>query len=134
MTTQSVAHCAFLCRAFQPGRTETETCSRQRACACVPMNGFFRLYRLRKLGLSDNDIIKIPSDIQNFVNLVELDVSRNEIGDIPEDIKHLRSLQIADFSSNPISRLPAGFTQLRNLTVLGLNDMSLISLPQDFGW
>lgn len=57
-----------------------------------------------------------------------------EIGDIPEDIKHLRSLQIADFSSNPISRLPAGFTQLRNLTVLGLNDMSLISLPQDFGW
>uniref|UniRef100_A0A8W7P5S9 Disease resistance R13L4/SHOC-2-like LRR domain-containing protein n=1 Tax=Anopheles coluzzii TaxID=1518534 RepID=A0A8W7P5S9_ANOCL len=88
---------------------------------------------LRKLGLSDNDIIKIPSDIQNFVNLVELDVSRNEIGDIPEDIKHLRSLQIADFSSNPISRLPAGFTQLRNLTVLGLNDMSLISLPQDFG-
>ncbi|XP_053678019.1 protein lap4-like [Anopheles nili] len=94
---------------------------------------FFRLYRLRKLGLSDNDIIKIPSDIQNFVNLVELDVSRNEIGDIPEDIKHLRSLQIADFSSNPISRLPAGFTQLRNLTVLGLNDMSLISLPQDFG-
>uniref|UniRef100_A0A182QNS2 PDZ domain-containing protein n=1 Tax=Anopheles farauti TaxID=69004 RepID=A0A182QNS2_9DIPT len=95
--------------------------------------GFFRLYRLRKLGLSDNDIIKIPSDIQNFVNLVELDVSRNEIGDIPEDIKHLRSLQIVDFSSNPISRLPAGFTQLRNLTVLGLNDMSLISLPQDFG-
>uniref|UniRef100_A0A2C9GPK5 PDZ domain-containing protein n=1 Tax=Anopheles arabiensis TaxID=7173 RepID=A0A2C9GPK5_ANOAR len=99
----------------------------------VPFQGFFRLYRLRKLGLSDNDIIKIPSDIQNFVNLVELDVSRNEIGDIPEDIKHLRSLQIADFSSNPISRLPAGFTQLRNLTVLGLNDMSLISLPQDFG-
>uniref|UniRef100_A0A182FMI8 PDZ domain-containing protein n=1 Tax=Anopheles albimanus TaxID=7167 RepID=A0A182FMI8_ANOAL len=95
--------------------------------------GFFRLYRLRKLGLSDNDILKIPSDIQNFVNLVELDVSRNEIGDIPEDIRHLRSLQIADFSSNPIPRLPAGFSQLRNLTVLGLNDMSLTSLPQDFG-
>uniref|UniRef100_A0AAG5DS83 PDZ domain-containing protein n=1 Tax=Anopheles atroparvus TaxID=41427 RepID=A0AAG5DS83_ANOAO len=95
--------------------------------------GFFRLYRLRKLGLSDNDILKLPSDIQNFVNLVELDVSRNEIGDIPEDIKHLRSLQVADFSSNPISRLPAGFSQLRNLTVLGLNDMSLIALPQDFG-
>ncbi|XP_058127950.1 protein lap4 isoform X2 [Anopheles coustani] len=95
--------------------------------------GFFRLYRLRKLGLSDNDILKIPSDIQNFVNLVELDVSRNEIGDIPDDIKHLRSLQIADFSSNPISRLPPGFSQLRNLTVLGLNDMSLVALPQDFG-
>lgn len=38
---------------------------------------FFRLHRLRKLGLSDNEIHKLPSDIQNFENLVELDVSRN---------------------------------------------------------
>lgn len=38
---------------------------------------FFRLHRLRKLGLSDNEIKKLPSDIQNFENLVELDVSRN---------------------------------------------------------
>jgi len=38
---------------------------------------FFRLHRLRKLGLSDNEIHKLPADIQNFENLVELDVSRN---------------------------------------------------------
>lgn len=56
-----------------------------------------------------------------------------DIQDIPEDIKHLRSLQVADFSSNPIPRLPAGFAQLKSLTVLGLNDMSLTSLPSDFG-
>ncbi|XP_055525253.1 protein lap4 isoform X11 [Wyeomyia smithii] len=98
----------------------------------LPKN-FFRLHRLRKLGLSDNEIMKLPADIQNFENLVELDVSRNDIGDIPDDIKHLRSLQVADFSSNPIPRLPAGFSQLRSLTVLGLNDMSLTTLPQDFG-
>lgn len=57
-----------------------------------------------------------------------------DIPDIPDDIRHLRSLQVADFSSNPIPRLPAGFSQLKSLTVLGLNDMSLTSLPQDFGW
>lgn len=56
-----------------------------------------------------------------------------DIQDIPEDIKYLRSLQVADFSSNPIPRLPAGFAQLKSLTVLGLNDMSLTSLPSDFG-
>ncbi|XP_059053583.1 protein lap4 isoform X3 [Achroia grisella] len=98
----------------------------------LPKN-FFRLHRLRRLGLSDNEIHKLPPDIQNFENLVELDVSRNDIPDIPEDIKKLRALQIADFSSNPIPRLPAGFSQLRALTVLGLNDMSLTSLPSDFG-
>nr|XP_012142080.1 PREDICTED: protein lap4 isoform X5 [Megachile rotundata] len=98
----------------------------------LPKN-FFRLQRLRKLGLSDNDIHRLPPDIQNFENLVELDVSRNDIPDIPENIKNLRALQVADFSSNPIPRLPAGFVQLRNLTVLGLNDMSLTNLPPDFG-
>lgn len=38
---------------------------------------FFRLHRLRRLGLSDNEIQKLPPDIANFENLVELDVSRN---------------------------------------------------------
>ncbi|XP_076477255.1 scribble planar cell polarity protein isoform X3 [Bombus vancouverensis nearcticus] len=98
----------------------------------LPKN-FFRLQKLRKLGLSDNEIHRLPPDIQNFENLVELDVSRNDIPDIPENIKNLRALQVADFSSNPIPRLPAGFVQLRNLTVLGLNDMSLTNLPPDFG-
>ncbi|EDW24978.1 GL23097 [Drosophila persimilis] len=42
----------------------------------LPKN-FFRLNRLRKLGLSDNEIGRLPPDIQNFENLVELDVSRN---------------------------------------------------------
>ncbi|KAL1464233.1 hypothetical protein WDU94_003899 [Cyamophila willieti] len=42
----------------------------------LPKN-FFRLNRLRKLGLSDNEIHRLPPEIQNFENLVELDVSRN---------------------------------------------------------
>ncbi|XP_060523791.1 protein lap4 isoform X3 [Cylas formicarius] len=98
----------------------------------LPKN-FFRLHRLRKLGLSDNEIHRLPPDIQNFEHLVELDVSRNDIPDIPESIGQLRLLRVADFSSNPIARLPPAFSQLKNLTVLGLNDMSLTSLPTDFG-
>ncbi|XP_076296969.1 protein lap4-like isoform X3 [Lasioglossum baleicum] len=100
---------------------------------CDLPENFFRLQRLRKLGLSDNEIRVLPPHIQNFESLVELDVSRNNIEDIPENIKNLRALQVADFSSNPILRLPAGFVQLRNLTVLGLNDMSLTNLPPDIG-
>ncbi|XP_023315336.1 protein lap4 isoform X7 [Trichogramma pretiosum] len=98
----------------------------------LPKN-FFRLQRLRKLGLSDNEIHRLPPDVQNFENLVELDVSRNDIPEIPENIKHLKSLQQADFSSNPIPKLPAGFVELRNLTTLGLNDMSLSHLPANIG-
>eukprot|EP00092_Neocalanus_flemingeri_P002644 GFUD01002832.1.p1 GENE.GFUD01002832.1~~GFUD01002832.1.p1 ORF type:complete len:1969 (+),score=355.00 GFUD01002832.1:159-6065(+) len=94
---------------------------------------FFRLHRLRKLGLSDNEIQRLSPEIQNFESLVELDVSRNDISDIPENIKGLQSLQVADFSSNPISELPSGFVLLKNLGVLSLNDMSLTILPEDFG-
>jgi Leucine-rich repeat (LRR) protein len=45
------------------------------------------LVRLRKLGLSDNEIQRLSPEIQNFESLVELDVSRNDISDIPENIK-----------------------------------------------
>lgn len=38
---------------------------------------FFNLTKLRKLGLSDNEIQRLPGDIANFNLLVELDISRN---------------------------------------------------------
>ena len=52
----------------------------------LPSN-FYRLNRLRKLGLSDNEIQRLSPEIQNLVDLQELDVSRNDISDIPENIK-----------------------------------------------
>uniref|UniRef100_A0A8B9PIT6 Protein scribble homolog n=1 Tax=Apteryx owenii TaxID=8824 RepID=A0A8B9PIT6_APTOW len=94
---------------------------------------FFRLLNLRKLGLSDNEIQRLPPEVANFMQLVELDISRNDIPEIPESIKFCKSLEIADFSGNPLSRLPEGFTQLRSLGHLALNDVSLQSLPNDFG-
>jgi Leucine-rich repeat (LRR) protein len=41
------------------------------------LQAFFRLVRLRKLGLSDNEIELLPPDISNLASLQELDVSRN---------------------------------------------------------
>ncbi|XP_018896338.2 uncharacterized protein [Bemisia tabaci] len=100
---------------------------------CELPESFYRLHRLRKLTLSDNEILCLSPNIQNFKNLVELDFSRNNISEIPDTIRHLQALQCLDFSSNPIQSLPEGFIELRNLTVLGLNDMSLVKLPLDFG-
>ncbi|KAG9471646.1 hypothetical protein GDO78_013971 [Eleutherodactylus coqui] len=98
-----------------------------------PFQPFFRLLNLRKLGLSDNEIQRLPPEVANFMQLVELDISRNDIPEIPESIKFCKSLEIADFSGNPLSRLPDGFTQLRSLAHLALNDVSLQSLPSDIG-
>lgn len=73
---------------------------------CVfALQGLFRLVKLRKLTLSDNEIMRIPPDISSLVNLVELDVTKNELPEIPENIKFLKALQVADFSANPLQRL-----------------------------
>ena len=38
---------------------------------------FFRLYNLRRLGLSDNEIARLPPEVGNLANLQEFDISRN---------------------------------------------------------
>uniref|UniRef100_A0A671M714 PDZ domain-containing protein n=1 Tax=Sinocyclocheilus anshuiensis TaxID=1608454 RepID=A0A671M714_9TELE len=82
---------------------------------------FFRLHNLRKLGLSDNEIQKLPPDIANFTQLVELDISRNGL------LLNCTHLEIfAHTSCVPLesffTQLPDGFTQLRGLAHLSLND------------
>lgn len=105
---------------------------------CPRPQPFFRLLNLRRLGLSDNEIQRLPPEVANFMQLVELDVSRNggarawgawgagrswrpeaggvygdpapvtDIPEIPESIKFCKALEIADFSGNPLSRCGAG--------------------------
>uniref|UniRef100_S4RWI2 Scribble planar cell polarity protein n=1 Tax=Petromyzon marinus TaxID=7757 RepID=S4RWI2_PETMA len=94
---------------------------------------FFRLHNLRKLGLSDNELQRLPPDIANFMHLVDLDMSRNDIAEIPDSIKLCTCLEVVDFSGNPLTRLPEGFTQLKSLIYLSLNDVSLQGLPDDIG-
>ncbi|XP_072175849.1 uncharacterized protein [Diadema setosum] len=94
---------------------------------------FFRLTNLRILGLSDNELGRLPAEIGNFMHLMELDVSRNDIMEVPDNIKFCKALTVVDLSGNPLSRLPPGFTQLHDLRHLTLNDVSLESLPQDIG-
>ena len=59
---------------------------------CFILQQFFQLVKLRKLGLSDNEIQRLPPEIANFMQLVELDVSRNGKIKIPVWIVHLSLL------------------------------------------
>ncbi|KHJ41684.1 PDZ/DHR/GLGF domain protein [Trichuris suis] len=100
----------------------------------------FRLHKLRRLALSDNEIHKIPHEISHFLELEELDVSKNghrcsssDIQEVPDTIRQCRHLAYVDLSSNPINRLPECVFQLANLTYLGLNDISMTSLPAEIG-
>ncbi|VDN02315.1 unnamed protein product [Thelazia callipaeda] len=93
----------------------------------------FRCRKLKILSLSENEIIRLPSDIAHLTCLEELSLKGNDISDLPEEIKNCTQLKILDLSSNPITRLPSTITQLTSMTSLGLNDISLTQMPHDIG-
>uniref|UniRef100_A0A671N793 Leucine-rich repeat-containing protein 1-like n=1 Tax=Sinocyclocheilus anshuiensis TaxID=1608454 RepID=A0A671N793_9TELE len=93
---------------------------------------FFNLTKLRKLGLSDNEIQRLPGDIANFNQLVELDISRN--GKKPfalSDHCLITVLHVCEKHWPPI--LPESFPELQSLTCLSINDISLQALPDNIG-
>ncbi|CAG9540465.1 unnamed protein product [Cercopithifilaria johnstoni] len=93
----------------------------------------FRCRKLKILSLSENEVIRLPSDIAHLTFLEELNLKGNDVSDLPEEIKNCIQLKILDLSSNPITRLPATITQLTSMTSLGLNDISLTQMPHDIG-
>lgn len=69
---------------------------------------FFRLLNLRKLGLSDNEIQRLPPEVANFMQLVELDISRNGEaragqGQSPAE-PFLRAPQLSPLPAGPLSQ------------------------------
>ncbi|CAB1338525.1 unnamed protein product [Coregonus sp. 'balchen'] len=75
---------------------------------------FFQLVKLRKLGLSDNEIQRLPPEIANFMQLTSWKFQRA-------------------FRTAKLSKLPESFPELRNLTCLSINDISLQALPETIG-
>jgi protein scribble len=94
---------------------------------------FFRLTNLRKLSLSENDLMRIPPNIVNLTKLAELDVSKNAIEELPTNMQFCRSLLVLDLSSNPLLRTPESLSSVSSLTQLYINDVSIPSLPKDVG-
>ncbi|EMP40241.1 Leucine-rich repeat-containing protein 1 [Chelonia mydas] len=97
---------------------------------------FFQLVKLRKLGLSDNEIQRLPPEIANFMQLVELDLSRNGLSHMPNNRGNMthkgtdRDLQSINHSqvnhqhpTNPLKN--NSFEGL----VKGLRDLSLFRDP-----
>lgn len=93
----------------------------------------FRLTNLRKLTISENDIMRLPPMIANFSRLVELDISKNCIEEIPSNLQFCRSLSILDITCNPLMRIPDAIVNISSLTHLYMNDVALPALPREIG-
>lgn len=71
---------------------------------------------LRSLDLANNQIVWLPEDFWNLVNLTNLDISNNRLRGLPAANLHLRSgLLNMDLNRNQMSCLPHAFSRLGRL-------------------
>lgn len=89
-----------------------------------------QLQSLTHVSLSTNNFRVIPEDILRLANLVALDMSRNMITDVPAGIGGLAYLEHLVLYGNRISTLPESIGDLRTLTLLQLSENRITRLPE----
>ena len=73
------------------------------------------IQNLKRLDLSHNYIIEIPSSISVLVNLKELWLSNNPIEIFPKNIEYLTKLELIDINNTKIKTLPTEIALLEHL-------------------
>lgn len=86
------------------------------------------------LDLSNRQLARVPNDVFNQTNLVELNISNNQLtGSLQAEIRHLQNLQVLKASNNQMTGVPAEIGQLLKLEVLDLSNNQLTGLPNELG-
>lgn len=80
---------------------------------------FYDLKNLKSLKL-DNNELNIFEDFSKFTQLITCDLSNNNINKLPNNIDSLKSIISLDISNNPISSLPASIYKLKNLQYINI--------------
>lgn len=86
-----------------------------------------------KLSLQGLWLTRLPPEIGQLTNLIDLDLSRNQLTAPPSEIGKLINLTTLNLSSNNLTMLPPHIGYLTHLTSLDLNANELISLPSEIG-
>lgn len=86
------------------------------------------------LDFSNQGLNRIPENIFNQTDLIELNVSNNNLtGAIQAEIRQLKNLKVLNASRNQMTGVPAEVGQLQNLEILDLSYNQITGLPQELG-
>jgi Leucine-rich repeat (LRR) protein len=75
---------------------------------------------LKKLSLSNNVLLEIPSGVSSLTQLESLNISKNMIKKIKGKFSNLQNLKILDLSFNQLKKIPNVIYELKNLQKLSL--------------
>lgn len=88
----------------------------------------------KRLDLSGQGLTKVPANVFERTDLIELDLSSNVLtGSLQAEIRHLQKLKVLDLSDNQMTGVPAEIGQLSNLEELDLSNNQLTGLPYELG-
>ena len=87
----------------------------------------WKLQHLTSLYLNDNNLTRIPSEINRLTCLVQLDLSCNKLRALPAEIGELVTLRELLLQNNFIRALPWEVGKLFKLQILGLKGNPLPS-------
>ena len=92
-----------------------------------------KLYQLKKIYLGNNQLTSLPESIGNLSNLVQLNLGNNQLTSLPESIGNLSNLVQLNLGNNQLTSLPESIGNLSNLVQLNLGNNQLTSLPESIG-
>ena len=110
---------------------QTLDISRNPRLSSLPSGIFDGLTNLQTLNIRSNNLVSLPTEIGNLVNLRNLYLSHNPLASIPSGFfDRLTNLQDLRLYNTQLTSLPAGiFDQLTNLKLLTISPSRLTSLP-----
>ncbi len=88
---------------------------------------------LHLLGLSNNNISKLPSSIGEMDVLYELYATNNKILELPESIGDMDVLEVLALDNNLLSTVPSSLADITALGYLGVMNNQIEELPESFG-
>lgn len=88
--------------------------------------------KIKRLDLSSNSLVSLPSDIGILSELIVLNLANNKLQSLPESLKSLQKLNNLDIRRNDFTELPAvlGETNIKSL-IVSSNRLSDIKVLQD---
>lgn len=89
--------------------------------------------RLQRLSLEDLELGRLPAELWQFTELLELDLSGNLLSNLPDEIEKLTNLEWLALCNNEFSELPAVLFKLTNVQELFLETNKLNRLPAELG-
>ena len=99
--------------------------------------GLFAQYRggdhIRKLEISQESLLQLPTSIGHFTQLRKLRLFDNELTSLPDEIANAQLLEVLTISENHLTAFPSHLEGLTNLKELCLSDNNLSELPDTIG-